>query len=146
MAKALHTPTQIIAKGKALALETGLEPSAWEIHKALGGKGNLSRFRKVWENRYVDATQTFPACETALPDETQAKTDAVIEQLRSSMTLIVSEAVSNAQAAHNRQMVLAARDGQNQINLLQQEIEYLNTVLEEREQEINAVSAELSRR
>jgi len=143
MAKALNTPTQIVSKGEELAQELGCEPSPWQIHQALGGKGNLKRIKDIWENRDADVIQISPAHDFALPDETQAKTDAVIEQMRNSMASIIADAVSTAQAAHNRQMVLAERDSQNQISQLKQEIEYLNKVLEEREQEISAVSAEL---
>ena len=146
MAKALYTPTQIVAKGNELTQELGREPSAWEVHKALGGKGNLNRIKDIWENRTADVAQISPTQDIPLPHEIQIRTGVVIEQMRNSMASIISDAVSTAQAAHNRQMVLAERDGQNQVSQLQQEIEYLNKVLEEREQEISAVSAELSRK
>ena len=145
MAKALFTPTQIVAKGNELALKTGREPSASDIHKAFDNKGKYSRIKEIWENREQASNQTFPAREIALPDEIRTRTDAVIEQMHQNMVLIISDAVSNAQAAHNRQMVLAERDWQNQVGLLREEIEHLNTVLEEREQEISDISAELSR-
>ena len=90
--------------------------------------------------------KTSTAPDIALPDEIQTRTGVAIEQMRQSMASIISDAVSNAQAAHNRQMVLAERDWQNQSSHLQREIEYLNKVLEEREQEINEFSAELSRK
>lgn len=146
MAKALYTPTQIVAKGNELACEIGREPSAWEVHKALGGKGNPGRVKDIWENRKAGATKTAPTHDIALPDAIQTRTGVVIEQMHQSMASIISDAVSNAQAAHNRQMVLAERDWQNQTSHLQREIDYLNKVLEEREQEINDISAELSRK
>ena len=144
MRKPLYTTTQIVAKGHELARELGRDPSPWQIHQAFDGRGNLSRVKEIWEARDVEIAQNLPALDVVLPDDIENRTTALIETIRRDMAQIIVDAVANTQAVHNRQIALAERDNQNEINLLRREIDYLTKVLGEREAEINDLSDALS--
>ena len=141
----LFTKNQIIAKGIELTQELGREPSAWEIHKALGGKGNVSRVKEIWDNREATPASGQTDANFLLPSGFEEQTDTVFTAFRQDLGQVLSAALANAQSSNNRLTALAERDRQEQVDGLRAEIDYLTAVLEDREKEITELSVALAR-
>ncbi len=90
--KALFQDQDIVAAGERLRAERpGGLVSAWDVLKALGGRGKLERVERIWTARLAEAAEVaeVPAVvETPLPPRLAEARDADLDRVASSLEAV----------------------------------------------------------
>jgi hypothetical protein len=125
MRKAIFSKEDIIKAGQALEKQEGRSVSGWEVFKAMGEKGKLSRFSEVWESHSANKTvQTIQ--EVTLPVDVEESLEAALLALRGEFTGVLSGIIRELQEEHLRQSELARRDHLNQEAILLNKVETMS--------------------
>jgi chromosome segregation ATPase len=92
--RAIYTDADIIVAGDRLRSERpGGLVSAWDILKALGGRGKLDRVERIWSARLAEAVEVAAApavVETPLPPRLAEARDADLVQVATSLEAVKS--------------------------------------------------------
>jgi hypothetical protein len=90
--KAIFQDSDIIAAGERLRAERpGGLVSAWDILKALGGRGKLERVERIWAARVAEVAEVAEApavVETPLPPRLAEARDSDLDRVASSLDLV----------------------------------------------------------
>lgn len=145
MRKPYFTDAQIIKAGSDLEQVNGQTPTGWEVHKALGGKGNPGRVRDIWNARASNQEATRSEPETALPNEFLSRIDTVADVLRQDIGKIAQDLAGELFEEHLRQFSIQQRDHSSRmaelefiIQELRQEVEYLEGLLDVEDRPLTA--------
>lgn len=137
----LNSDQKIIETGETLEKNLGREITATDIHKALEGKGNYSRIRRVWEDHLATKGEEQPL-DTPLPDDTQEQISKAVTALEASVENIVRGQIARMTEQNVRQFALRERDfamleseHAKKVHALEEEIAYLTDCLDRLEAE-----------
>ena len=137
----LNSDEKVIETGEIQSAQLGRQATATDIHKALEGKGNYKRIRRVWEEYLATKDEEQPQ-DTPLPDDTQDQISKAVTALEASVENIVRGQIARMTAQKIRQFALRERDfamleaeHAKKVQALEEEIAYLTDCLDQIEAE-----------
>ena len=137
----LNSDEKVIETGEIQSAQLGRQATATDIHKALEGKGNYKRIRRVWEEYLATKDEEQPQ-DTPLPDDTQDQISKAVTALEASVENIVRGQIARMTEQNVRQFALRERDfamleaeHEKKVQALEEEIAYLTDCLDQIEAE-----------
>lgn len=137
----INSDEKIIETGEIQSAQLGRQATATDIHKALEGKGNYKRIRRVWEKHLAKKDEEQPQ-DTPLPDDTQDQISKAVTALEASVEAIVRGQIARMTEQNVRQFALRERDyamleaeHAKKVQTLEEEIAYLTDCLDRLEAE-----------
>lgn len=121
MRKPLHSEDDIIAKAQALEAKLGHAPSAWQVHEALGGRGNLKRLTQIVEDHQAGQAKNEAQPEIPLPLDIEAKLEAAMSTHREALERLAAQLVADLTSENLRQTSIQRREHQEQLRQFQAE-------------------------
>ncbi len=137
----INSDEKITETGEIQSAQLGRQATATDIHKALEGKGNYKRIRRVWEDHLATKGAEQPQ-DTPLPDNTQEQISKAVTALEASVETIVRGQIARMTEQNVRQFALRERDfamleadHAKKVQALEEEIAYLTDCLDKLEAE-----------
>lgn len=138
MRKPLHSEDDIIAKAKALEAKLGHAASAWQVHEALGKRGNLKRLTQIVDEHYAGQAKNDAQPEIPLPLDIEAKLEAAMSAHREALERMAAQLVADLTSENLRQASIQRREHQEQLQqfkaenaALKEERDYLAGLLDD---------------
>lgn len=145
MGKAINSEEVIIAKGEELSKAKGEQVTSWEIHAALGVKGNYQRLENIWVEHLKQKALQVQAPEFVLPEHAAGVISDLTDTLRRGVETLVQGVMTKMADQNMRQAAAMCQSYDIDIEAKSKELRHLKGYIGDLEAQVSELELAVER-